>query len=81
MTSTNSSRRHLNSTTSTSSHTTESPPLTNQNNNDSDTVLVATRLSNVSLVEREERQQALDRLEILKTVRRLQILSHNLYLI
>lgn len=64
------SRNHTHSATSTSSHTTESPPLSlHNNNNESDTVLVATKLSNVSLVEREERQQLLDRLEILKTVR------------
>jgi hypothetical protein len=72
MTSSSSSRLGRNNThsaTSTSSRTTESPPLTQLNNSESDAVLVATRLSNVSLVEREERQQALDRLEILKTVR------------
>jgi hypothetical protein len=54
---------------SASSHTTESPILSNHHNSESDTVLVAKKLSSVSLVEREERQQALDRLEILKTVR------------
>lgn len=70
MTSARLSRNHTHSATSTSSRTTESPtPLShNNNNNESDTVLVATKLSNVSLVERGERQQALDRLEILKTV-------------
>ena len=51
-----------------SSRTTESPTLSASRNNDSDVVLMATKLSNVSLVEREERQQALDRLELLKTV-------------
>jgi hypothetical protein len=65
-----SSRHHTHSATSTSSRTTESPTLTHNHNSESDTVLVATKLSNVSLAEREERQQALDRLEILKTVRR-----------
>jgi hypothetical protein len=69
MTSARSSRHHTHSAASTSSRTTESPPLTHNNNSESDTVLVATKLSNVSLGEREERQQALDRLEILKTVR------------
>ncbi len=63
-----SSRHHTHSATSTSSRTTESPPLSHHNHNESDTVLVATKLSNVSLAEREERQQSLDRLEILKTV-------------
>jgi hypothetical protein len=63
-----SSRHHTHSATSTSSRTTESPTLSHHNHNESDTVLVATKLSNVSLVEREERQQSLDRLEILKTV-------------
>ncbi len=70
MTSARSSRNHTHSATSTSSRTTESPTLShNNNNNESDTVLVAKKLSSVSLGEREERQQALDRLEILKTVR------------
>jgi hypothetical protein len=64
-----SARHHTHSAASTSSRTTESPPLTH-NNSESDTVLVATKLSSVSLGEREEKQQALDRLEILKTVRR-----------
>ena len=54
---------------SASSHTTESPPLSNHTTGENETVLVAKKFSNVSLVEREERQQALDRLEILKTVR------------
>jgi len=63
-----SSRHHTHSATSTSSRTTESPTLSHHNHNESDTVLVATKLSSVSLVEREERQQSLDRLEILKTV-------------
>jgi hypothetical protein len=75
MTSARSSRHHTHSAASTSSRTTESPPLTHNNNSESDTVLVATKLSNVSLGEREERQQALDRLEILKTVRRFYLLS------
>ncbi|CAF0751038.1 unnamed protein product [Rotaria sordida] len=52
----------------TSNRTTESPTLNNHKTNESDTVLVAKKFSCVSLVEREERQQALDRLEILKTV-------------
>jgi hypothetical protein len=69
MTSARSSRNHTHSATSTSSRTTESPTLSHNNNNESDTVLVAKKLSNVSLGEREERQQALDRLEMLKTVR------------
>lgn len=54
--------------TSVSSHTTESSSLSNQNNSESETVLMAKKFSNISLAEREERQQALDRLEILKTV-------------
>ena len=54
--------------TSVSSHTTESSSLSNHNNSESETVLMAKKFSNISLVEREERQQALDRLEILKTV-------------
>lgn len=53
---------------SASSHTTDSPPLSNHPANESETILVAKRFSNISLAEREERQQALDRLEILKTV-------------
>jgi hypothetical protein len=69
MTSARLSRNHTHSATSTSSRTTESPTLSHNNNNESDTVLVAKKLSNVSLGEREERQQALDRLEMLKTVR------------
>jgi hypothetical protein len=69
MTSARSSRHHTHSATSTSSRTTESPTSSHYNNSESDTVLVAKKLSSVSLVEREERQQALDRLEILKTVR------------
>jgi hypothetical protein len=69
MTSAGSSRLHAHSAASTSSHTTESPPLNHQNTSESDTVLIATKLSNVSLGEREGRQQSLDRLEILKTVR------------
>lgn len=66
MTSTSSSR-YVHSP-SASSHTTESPPLSHHTTNDSETILVAKKFSNISLVEREERQQALDRLEILKTV-------------
>ena len=54
--------------TSMSSHTTESSSLSNQNNNENETVLMAKKFSSISLAEREERQQALDRLEILKTV-------------
>ena len=61
------SSRHAHSP-SASSHTTESPPLSNHAASESETILVAKKFSNVSLVEREERQQALDRLEILKTV-------------
>jgi hypothetical protein len=56
---------------STSSHTTDSPPLSSHATTESETVLVAKKFSNVSLAEREERQQALDRLEILKTVRKI----------
>ena len=59
--------RHVQSP-SASSHTTESPPLSHATN-DSETILVAKKLSNVTLADREERQQQLDRLEILKTVR------------
>lgn len=62
------SRHQTHSATSTSSRATESPTLSHYNPNESDTVLVATKLSNVSLAEREERQQSLDRLEMLKTV-------------
>ena len=70
MTSSRLSRHHAHSAASTSSRTTESPPLSHNNNSESDTVLVAKKLSSVNLAEREERQQSLDRLEILKTVRR-----------
>ena len=69
MTSSRLSRHHAHSATSTSSHATESPPLSHITHSESDTVLIATRLSNVSLAQREERQKALDRLELLKTVR------------
>mgnify|MGYP006892775655 CR=1 FL=1 len=62
-----STRLQTHSATSISSRTTTESPQLNQS--ESDTVLIATRLSNVSLAEREERQQALDRLEISKTVR------------
>ena len=55
------SRHHTHSAASTSSRTTESPPLIQTNNSESDTVLIATKLSNVSLAEREEKQQLLDR--------------------
>ena len=68
MTSARLSRHQTHSATSTSSFNTESPPLSLAPTGQSDTVLIATKLSNVSLVEREERQQALDRLEMLKTV-------------
>ena len=64
---TSSSSRHIHSP-SASSHTTESPPLSNYTSNESETILVAKKFSSVSLAEREERQQALDRLEILTTV-------------
>jgi len=57
-----STRLQTHSATSISSRTTTESPQLNQS--ESDTVLIATRLSNVSLAEREERQQALDRLEI-----------------
>lgn len=59
---------HANSSVSVSSHATESPTLSNGNRNGSDTVLVAKKLSALSLTEREERQQMFDRLEIIKTV-------------
>lgn len=62
------SRLQTHSATSISSRTVESPPLNRINQSESDTVLIATRLSNVTLAEREERQQALDRLEMSKTV-------------
>jgi hypothetical protein len=62
---------------SASSHTTESPPLSGHTTNDSDTILVAKKLSNVTLAEREERQQQLDRLEMLKTVREKRVLIFN----
>jgi hypothetical protein len=61
------SSRHVHSP-SASSHTTESPPLSNHTPGEIETVLVAKKFSSVSLAEREERQQALDRMEILKTV-------------
>lgn len=63
------SSRHVHSP-SASSHTTESPPLSINTTSENETVLIAKKFSNISLVEREERQQALDRLEILKTVRK-----------
>lgn len=81
MTSTSSSR-HIHSP-SASSHTTESPPLSNHTTYDSETVLVAKKFSNISLVERDERQQALDRLEMLKTVRKIKSIFHfqlNIYI-
>lgn len=59
---------------STSSHTTESS-LSNRGTNENETILVAKKFSSVSLAEREERQHALDRLEIQKTVRKYYILS------
>ncbi|CAF1055653.1 unnamed protein product [Didymodactylos carnosus] len=46
---------------------TDSPSLS-ANNSENDTVLIAKKMSNVSLEEREGRQQALDRLELSKTV-------------
>lgn len=61
------SSQHIHSP-SASSHTTESPTLSNYTGTESETILVAKKFSNVSLAEREERQQALDRLEILTTV-------------
>lgn len=67
MTSTSSRRIH---SPTPSSLTTESPPLSSYATSECETILVAKKFSNVSLVEREERQQALDRLEILKTVRK-----------
>lgn len=59
-----------NSSNSLSSHTTGSPRLSRHMNGESDTVLMAKKLSSLSLAEREERQHTLDRLELLKTVRR-----------
>ena len=59
---------------STSNHTTESP-LSNRAANDNDTIMMAKKFSSISLVEREERQQSLDRLEMLKTVRKYYIFS------
>ncbi|UJR22877.1 hypothetical protein I4U23_025906 [Adineta vaga] len=66
MTSSSLSNYQYRSLTSSSSHTTESS--SNQNSAENDTVLVASRLSHVSLIDQGERQQALDRLEILQTV-------------
>ena len=60
---------HARSSAVTSNHTRE-PSQSSNHNNGSDTVLVAKKLSNINLAEREERQQALDRLDMLKTVRR-----------
>jgi hypothetical protein len=57
-----------NHSSSVSSDTIESPTLSNHATNENDTILIAKKFSNISLVERAERQQALDRLEILKTV-------------
>ncbi|CAF1203857.1 unnamed protein product [Rotaria sp. Silwood1] len=68
MTTSRSSNYHAPSSISISSRTTESPTLSNNHNSESDTVLVAKKLSSISLVEREERQQSLERLEFLKTV-------------
>jgi len=68
---TSTSSRHIHSPSASSSHTTESPTLSNYTTNESETVLVAKKFSSVSLADREERQQALDRLEILKTVRKI----------
>ncbi|CAF3889807.1 unnamed protein product, partial [Rotaria sp. Silwood1] len=67
MTTSRSSNYHAPSSISISSRTTESPTLSNNHNSESDTVLVAKKLSSISLVEREERQQSLERLEFLKT--------------
>ncbi|CAF1257574.1 unnamed protein product [Adineta steineri] len=61
------SPRHVLSS-SASSDTTESPILSNHATNENDTILIAKKLSSITLEEREERQQALDHLEILKTV-------------
>lgn len=57
------------SATSTSSRSTDPHSSIYPSTSQSDTILVATRLSQVNLNEREERKQALDRLEILKTVK------------
>jgi hypothetical protein len=51
-----------------SSDTADSAVLSSPTASDTDTVLIAKKLSSITLAEREERQQALDRLEILKTV-------------
>ena len=51
-----------------SSDTADSAVLSSPTETDADTVLVATRLSSLTLAEREERQQAFNRLELLKTV-------------
>lgn len=59
---------NVHSAASTSSHSTDPHSSIYPSTSQSDTILVATRLSQVNLNEREERQQALDRLEILKTV-------------
>ena len=64
---TNKSPRHVVSS-STSSDAPDSPALSTSIANENDTILIANRFSNITLAEREERQKALDRLEILKTV-------------
>ncbi|CAF0811608.1 unnamed protein product [Adineta ricciae] len=64
---TNKSPRHVISS-STSSDAPDSPALNTSIANENDTTLIANKFSNITLAEREERQKALDRLEILKTV-------------
>ncbi|CAF1551790.1 unnamed protein product [Adineta ricciae] len=67
MTTSSLSNYQLRSAASNASQTSESSSA-NNNSAEGETVLVASRLSHASLAEREERQQALDRLEILQTV-------------
>lgn len=77
----NSLRHQTHSATSASSYTTDSSAANQAQNNSSETVLMATRLSNISLAEQEERRQYLDRLELLKTVGSLEneifLLNHH----
>ncbi|CAF4758730.1 unnamed protein product, partial [Rotaria socialis] len=58
---------HVSSAASISSRTTGSPRLSTHATGESDTVLIAKKMSSLSLTEREEKQHALDRLEMLKT--------------
>lgn len=64
-----SSLHNVRSATTDSSRTTDSSKNNGHATSQSDTVLVASRMSQLSLAELEERKQNFKRLELLKTVR------------